>query len=144
MVNRKFSKREELSTVDENRGKSCTLRQEKVIRAVLECRSIEEACKTAGVSKSLYYKWLKIPAFAEALKTARETVTAEALNRLERSLGRAVDTLVRLLNSKSEGVRRYVANDIITHFLKARELRELEERMANLEKSMGEQANWRR
>jgi predicted DNA-binding transcriptional regulator AlpA len=43
---------------NEKGPKSITPKQERTIRAVLESRSIEEACKVAGISKSLFYKWM--------------------------------------------------------------------------------------
>ncbi len=109
-------------------------KQERAILAVLESRSIEEACRKAGISKTLYYGWLKDdPGFADALRGRRDAAGAEALERLHRGLTIAVDVLVDLLASENEWVRRVAANDIISRFLKAKELGDLEERLARLE-----------
>ncbi|MGD0228789.1 MAG: hypothetical protein ABSC19_00335 [Syntrophorhabdales bacterium] len=114
---------------------SLTPRQERAILAVLESRTIEEACRKAGITKSLYYRWLRErPVFAAALKSRQEAVSNEALERLQGSVAAAVDVLVRLLDSDRESIRRSVANDVISRFLKTRELGELEERLTNLER----------
>ncbi len=111
-------------------------KQERAILAVLESRSIEEACRKAGISKTLYYGWLKDPGFAGALKDRRDAASSSALERLQRGLSIAVDVLVDLLASENEWVRRVAANDVISRFFKAKELGELEERLTRLESAM--------
>jgi hypothetical protein len=112
-------------------------KQERAILAVLESRSIEEACRKTGISKTLYYRWLRDdPGFADALRNRRDAAGAEALERLQRGLSIAVDVLVDLLASENEWVRRIAANDVISRFLKAKELGELEERLGRLESAM--------
>jgi len=114
-------------------------KQERVIVALLESRTIEEACRKAGISKALYYKWLnEHPDFAAGLKRRRDAVSSEALERLQRSLTVAVDVLVALLGSVNESVRRAVANDVISRYLKAKELGELEERLARIEEAISD------
>jgi len=112
-------------------------KQERTILAVLDSRSIEEACRKAGVSRTLYYEWLKDdPCFAEALRSRRDAAGAEALECLHRGLSIAVDVLVGLLTSENEWVRRAAANDVICRFLKAKELGDLEERLGRLESAI--------
>ena len=114
-----------------------SVKQERAILAVMESRSIEEACRKASISKSLYYEWLKDdPCFADALRSRRDAAGAEALERLQRGLSIAVDVLVDLLASENEWVRRVAANDVISRFLKAKELGELEERLTRLESAI--------
>ncbi len=117
-------------------------KQERAILAVLESRSIEEACRKAGISKTLYYKWLRNdPHFADALKDRRDAASSNALERLQRGLNIAVDVLVDLLASENEWVRRVAANDVISRFFKAKELGELEERLARLESALSNRNN---
>jgi hypothetical protein len=105
--------------------------------AVLESRSVEEACKKAGISKTLYYRWLREdPGFGAAIKTRRDAAYSEAFDRLRSGLSAAADVLVDLLASENEWVRRVAANDVICRVLKAKELTELEERLARLETAM--------
>ncbi len=110
---------------------------ERTILAVLDNRSIEEACRKAGISRTLYYRWLRDdPCFAGALRSRRDAAGAEALERLHGGLSIAVDVLVDLLASENEWVRRVAANDVISRFLKAKELGDLEERLGRLESAM--------
>ncbi len=116
---------------------SLSRKQERAILAVLESRSIEEACRKADISKTLYYRWLQDdPGFADALKSRRDAAGAEALERLQKGLSIAVDVLVDLLASENEWVRRVAANDVICRFFKAKELGELEERLTRLESAI--------
>ena len=117
-------------------------KQERAILAVLDSRSIEEACRKANISKTLYYRWLQEdPGFAETLMSRRDAASSDALERLQRGLSSAVDVLVDLLASENEWVRRVAANDVISRFLKAKELGELEERLARLETAVANRNN---
>ena len=71
-----------------NKGKckALTVKQERAIIAVLGSRTITEACRASGITRSIYYLWLKQPAFARALKERREALIAGAMTRLEGGL----------------------------------------------------------
>jgi hypothetical protein len=112
-------------------------KQERAILAVLESRSVEEACKKARISKTLYYRWLREdPGFGTALRTRRDAASNQAFDGLRSGLSAAVDVLVALLASENEWVRRVGANDVICRVLKAKELMELEDRLERLETAM--------
>jgi hypothetical protein len=49
---------------------------------------------------------------------------------------KAITTLVGLLDSKDERIKRLTANDIGNHFLKRRELVDLEERIGRIEERL--------
>ena len=113
---------------------SLSRKQERAVLAVLESRSVEEACRKANISKTLYYRWLRgDPGFADALKNRRAEAGTDALERLQAGLSSAVDVLVDLLASENEWMRRVAANDIICRFFKAKELWDVEERLERLE-----------
>ena len=44
---------------EKNEPFSLSAKQERAIVAVLQSRSVEEACRNARVSKTLYYRWLR-------------------------------------------------------------------------------------
>ena len=61
----------------------------------------------------------------------------EALDTLRQNVTRAVDTLARLLGeTESETLQRLIANDIISHTLRAKELQDLEKRIEILERKL--------
>ena len=61
---------------------------------------------------------------------------AQAFGVLSQSLTRAVETLVSLLDNKDDHLKRLTVKDIIEHFLKHKEVREFEERIAAIEKRL--------
>jgi hypothetical protein len=57
---------------------------------------------------------------------------------MKANITKAVNTLVGLLNTKNDNLKRWVANDILDHVLKAREIEDFEERDTTLEKLIKE------
>ena len=120
-----------------------TERQKKAIPYLVASPTYEEGRKKAKVSKNALYEWLKNPAFKEVLQKQRDTVITEALEALKGNMTKAAEVLVGLLNTESDTLKRHVANDIISHVLKARELMEIEERLASVEKLVLERKTYR-
>jgi hypothetical protein len=83
-------------------ARALTVKQERAIIAVLGCRTIGEACRASGITRSTYYLWLKQPAFARALRERREALMAGAMARLEGGLTFAFGKLVDLLPSAAK------------------------------------------
>jgi hypothetical protein len=90
-----------------------------------------------GLSKALFYEWLKNPDFADEYKRQRNILIDEALESLKGSLKKAVNTLTALLDTEIESLRRAVSNDILNHVLKIKEMQEIEDRLLKLEQLMG-------
>ncbi len=65
-------------------------------------------------------------------------MAAEAFGVLSQGLTKAVETLLGLLDKKDDRLRRLTAKDIIEHFLKHKEAKELEERVAAIEERLDE------
>jgi len=55
---------------------------------------------------------------------------------IAQNIEKAVSTLVGLLDTGDDRVKRLTANDIIGHFLKRRELVDLEERIERIEERL--------
>jgi len=68
----------------------------------------------------------------------RDEVAAEAFGVLSQSLTKAVETLISLLDNRDDRLKRLTAKDIIEHFLKYKEVAELEERVAAIEQRLNE------
>jgi len=110
-----------------------TERQHKAIPFLVTSTTYEKGCREAGISRNTLYEWLKDPSFKAELTAQRSEVVEGALDILKGHIGGAVDALVGLLTTKNEYLRRSVANDIIEHVLKGKELEEIEKRIAALE-----------
>jgi HD-like signal output (HDOD) protein len=118
-----------------------TEEQLRAIPFLLAAPSIEEGCKRAKIGKATVYEWLKEDAFREELRRQRERVVEGALETLKASITKATETLVGLLDSQNEAIRKGAANDIINFTLKAMELQDLEKRLSAIEKAVDERGN---
>ena len=109
-------------------------RQQKALPFFVTSCSEAEACRRANISKQTYYEWLKGPLFKSELQRLRNLVTEEAVDQLKTHTTKAVDTLVKLLDVESSSLKRHVANDILSHVAKYKEIQELESRIDALER----------
>ena len=120
-----------------------TDRQKRALPYLAVAPSIQEACRQAKIRTDTYYRWLKEPNFVNALKKQQNELVTDAMNCLRGNIGRAVSTLVSLLDSENDLLKRSVANDIITHYLKYRESAEIEERLETVEKIVMERRTYK-
>jgi hypothetical protein len=110
-------------------------RQLKALPFLISAGSEGEACRQAKIAKHTYYEWLKNPLFKNELRRLRDLVVEDAVEALKAGANKAVDTLVRLLDDPNPLLQRNVANDILGHVAKFKELHELEKRLEVLERS---------
>ena len=122
-----------------NDPKTLTAKQARVIPYLLAAPSLEEGCKRARVSKVTVYGWLKQEVFQQELKRHRDELIDRALDSLKANVSKATETLVTLLDSKSEPIRARAAEDIIEFAQKAIEHEELERRIQALEEKLIQQ-----
>ncbi len=108
-------------------------RQLRAISCILTSRSMEEAARLAGISRTSLYNWLKDKNFAMKLDEAREALFREGLNLLKQATGKAAAELVGLLGSDEETTRRLAAKEILALSLRVAEFQELDERISKLE-----------
>ena len=111
---------------------------ELTIAALLEEPTMREAAARVGVSESTLGRWLADPHFAEAYQEARRRVLEAALARLSMVAGRAIETLVRILDSGSPNAAVRAAGLILDHAEKTAELLDLGERVRRLESAVGD------
>lgn len=109
-------------------------RQKRAIPLIVAAPTIMEGCKAAGIAPKTYYQWMKNPLFQEEFSLAQSKVIEEAMGVLRGNIGGAVVVLVDLLKTDNEVLRRLVANDIVTHTIKMRELQDIEGRLASIER----------
>ena len=114
-------------------SKRVTPRQAKAIPKILEGRTCEEGCQAAGISKGCFYKWMQSETFRSEFERQRGKLVEAAMGLLVQNVGRAVETLVGVLDSGDGRLKRLAANDVIEHYLKHRELADIEKRVAAIE-----------
>ncbi len=121
---------------DTSQGGELSERQKKAIPFFVNAPTVEGGCKGAKISRETYYQWLSDPAFKEELKRHRDRVVEEALDSMKGNMARAVSALVGLLETKNQFLKRSVANDILGHVLKSKELEDIERRIEALERAV--------
>ena len=121
-----------------------TRNQVKAIKALLEYPTIEKAAAAIGVNPRTIGRWLNDRSFRAELARAE----GEALDRVTRKLlylgDHAVNALESVLqepNQRGASNKRLAAQTILTQLLKLRELRNIEERIADLEAAVYGKAN---
>ena len=111
-------------------------KQVKAIPRILAERTYEQGCKAAGISRATFYGWLREAPFRAEFDRQRSRLADAAFLMIVQNVEKAVFTLVGLLDADDERVQRLSANDVIRHFLKHREIKELEDRLAALEERL--------
>lgn len=113
--------------------KSLTPRQIKLIRLLAENPNIKAATKQAGIGRTTAHRWLKEATFQEELSRQRHTMLNEAMNSVQSHTTRAVQELVKLIDSPNEWLRRQICKDVLNYSLKIRAIEDVEKRLTALE-----------
>jgi len=110
--------------------------RDRAIAAILTTASLDAAATVCGVSKSTLNRWLREPAFAEALRQAGRQVLDEALAQLQALARPAVDALKRNLRCRRPGTEVQAARTVLEHATRSVELFELADRVEALEQAI--------
>ena len=132
-----MNKTEQNGTVPEN----FTSRQLRAIAAILDTDSMDAAAQRAHVGRTTLYAWLRNPVFRDELKRRQGEVFDVALGRLKSLAGNAIKGLGELLEAKSESVKRSACRDILDAALKVKDLHDMDERLATIEKHLKEMSD---
>jgi hypothetical protein len=113
-----------------------TRKHQKTVDALLATGDVAAAAKEVGVSRETVYRWLRQPAFAQAVRDA-EAQALDDLSRLLVRLGRtAAGTLAKTMSDLSvpPATRVRAADVTLSRLLQLRELATLEARVVELER----------
>ena len=124
-----------MTQADKKEG-GLTERQLKAIPHLVASTTYEKGCREARISRNTLYEWLKDETFKAELKAQRDRVIDGALDLLKGHISSAVEALVGLLKTRNEYLKRTVANDIIEHVFRGKEIEDLEKRIARLEEAV--------
>ena len=122
------------TTIDEK--PKLSRRQLKAIPFLVGSPTYTQGCVKAKINKATLYKWLKQPEFKCELDRQRSEIVEAAFGMIAQNIEKAISTLVGLLDTGDDRVKRLTANDIIGHFLKHKELDDLEERIQQIEQQL--------
>ena len=128
----------EENRADAQHPEQLTPRQIKLICILAENPNIKSAAEQAGVGRTTAHRWLKESAFQEELARQRHSVLKDAMNSVQSHTTRAVEELVKLMDSSNEWVRRQTCKDILNYSLKIRAIEDVEKRLRVLEQAMNQ------
>jgi hypothetical protein len=113
------------------------------VTALLSHAGVEEAGRAAGISASTAWRWMRDPAVQARLREVRKDAMNAAMARLQEAAAGAVDCLCEVQKEgESESARVSAARCILEQALRAAELGDLEDRLANLE-AIAQGRGWR-
>ena len=103
--------------------------------ALLTTCSLKAAAEAAGVDGKTLRAWLRDdPEFSAAYRAARSRMVNDAVDELVAAQSEAVSALRRCLTSESDTARISAARSILEYSIRGRELTDLEQRIATLER----------
>ena len=111
-------------------------RQKHAIPLVLAARSVEEGCRSAGITRQTWYNWMRDEALNEAVCQCREGVISDALERLKSAVAFAVEGLTGLVEAEEKNIRLRACSEVLDYFMKARELEDMDRRVRALENAV--------
>jgi hypothetical protein len=117
-------------------SKPLTPRQARAIPKILSGRTCEEGCQAAGISKACFYLWMQQEAFRTEYESQRQRLADVAMGLLVQNVEKAVSVVVDLLDHSDARLRRLSAKDLIEHYLKHRELADIEKRLEAIERQL--------
>ena len=120
-------------TAQKRKKPELSAKQLKTISALLQSASLDEAARTAHVSRTSIYAWLRQKNFKEILERKRAVLFNEGMNLLRASSAKAAQVLIDLLDDKDVNQRRLSAKDILSFVVKIIETQSLEERIQRIE-----------
>ena len=112
-------------------------KKEAAILALLTCRSVEEAARTADVPIRSLYRWLKEPDFDEEYRRAKRAAFGQAIARLQQGSSAAAAVMLKLMvdSNVPASTRLRAADCVFSHAKNAIEIEEIEARVAALERA---------
>jgi len=116
-------------------------KKEIALSALISEPTIRSAAKVAGIGETTLWRWLKEKDFADAYRELKREAVDQAIARLQVASGKAVDTLVEVIENVENppSVRVNAAKTIIEMAVKAVEYDEIERRIEDLEVLVYEQ-----
>ena len=112
--------------------------QRRAIAALLTSKSVKAAAELADVGERTLYRWLSLPEFRAELSQHEGATIDQAARRLVELGEKAIDELESILDNTqaTDGLKLRAAQTVLDYLLKLRELRNIEQRLTDLEKAV--------
>lgn len=117
-----------------------SVKQSKLIDALLQSCNVKQACKTAKVSRKSYYRWMDDKRFTDALESAKKALLERESIALMAGMESCRTVLYKLaVSAESENQQRMSALALYEMALKVRESIEIESRIEEIERFINDQ-----
>jgi transposase-like protein len=119
-------------------GNKLSRKKEQAIIALLEEPTVRDAAERVKVSPNTLYKWMALSDFDQAYRQARHEAMGVAIARLQQASSEAVRTLEEVMadTEATPASRVTAARAVLDLALKATEIEQIEERLAQLERKV--------
>jgi hypothetical protein len=106
-------------------------KKEEAIVALLTQRNVDEAARAAGIGSRTLLRWLQVPEFQVAYRTARRDVFSQSIARLQQASGAAVSTILKIMVDPSAPAASRVraADSVLDHAANGIEQEDIEVRI---------------
>ncbi len=109
-----------------------TPKQTAAVRALLASVTLEEAARKVGVASCTITRWMKLPAFRQALSAERARLLEGCVNLLHTGARHAIEALLRGLKAEREADQLRAAALLLDNLFRGRELLDVNEKIAEL------------
>jgi hypothetical protein len=115
-------------------------KKEEAIAALLNQRNIADAAHAAKISANTLLRWLQLPEFKAAYHKARREAVSQTTARMQQATGAAGATVLKIMTDANvpAAVRLRAAECVLDRAMKSLELEDIEDRVAELERSASE------
>jgi AcrR family transcriptional regulator len=90
-----------------------THRVDRIVRALIEARTIEEAAQRAGVSRATLYRYLSRAEVREKVEALREQQQQLLLMQLTQLHAKSLERISELLDSEDERIRLQACRELL-------------------------------
>lgn len=120
--------------------KGLSLKQRRLIAALIASRTQAEAVAKVGIARRTASRWMTLPAFREALQAALRDLDRQTLDatsrRLMEGLPQALDVLADVMARGKANERRQAADSWIDATQQLRDITAVDDRLAELERTL--------
>jgi hypothetical protein len=113
-------------------------KQEKLIALLLTEKTIDEACRKAGVNVTTYWRWMQEQSFLEQYRKVRRGILENTVAKLQSVTHQAIETLERNLTCENPAAEIRSAQIILEQSIKGLETLDIENRLEMMERSIKE------
>ncbi len=113
-----------------------TKKRAEAVDALMRSRSVAEASRKAGVTRTTMSRWLQDADFQRELRAARGRVYALTMSRLVHLTGKAVDTLAAILAGKTVSKGKFLAACKVLEYAAGVRAEDAQSRMDEIESKL--------